>query len=321
MRDYRIPEIYIPIDKFVGPEDAIPMEDHIWNWIREVGLADAVEREDYLVSARPRYLASCYFPDADPEHVWLVTKFMVAAFVVDRLDDLIQDGDPEGTQSICADISAAMLGKREPGTGLERALRETLAEFCEERSTDWCNCLIEENERWLATYSAESRWLRSENSLPFYRYVPHRGVGYDNEFFAHLHERSLNIDLPDGVRRLPAMSEMRSLISRWGGLLNDIYSADREAESGYPFNAVLIVRRSRNCSLQEAVNVVNEVLTGMMVQFQASYAAVPSQVRAVTSDPRIASDVDRVVLGYQQMMRGNYDFHIGTPRYARLSET
>ncbi|MEV5686385.1 terpene synthase family protein [Streptomyces sp. NPDC052164] len=53
--------------------------------------------------------------------------------------------------------------------------------------------------------------------------------------------------LPAGSLAGPAMRALRRAASLHSGLVNDPYSADREALTGYP-NAVLIIEQSTRCT-------------------------------------------------------------------------
>jgi (+)-beta-caryophyllene/(+)-caryolan-1-ol synthase len=317
---------------FVLPHFEMPFPDHgvspgladaeqgMWRWLDQYRLIGNESVREHLVRTRPHYTVAVYFPHLDAAQLLPTASYTAWAFIIDDVfDDAISAHDVAAVTKLSTELIGVSLGQQEPSTDAGWACKDILDELSVGRSPQCRAVLGDANARWLRTYPVEARLTAGGRTMRFTDYVSHRRYGVDELIYLNLEEFTQGIGLPPEVRDLPAMVQARERALEWIGLHNDIFSADKEEAVGYLHNAVLIVRDQRGCSTQEAVNAVNEVLTGLIGQFQAACAAVPGQVRAVAGGhPAVLDAAAHVVAGYRQLIRGNYVYHIGTARYDRV---
>ncbi|MEG8178978.1 hypothetical protein GZH49_10575 [Nocardia terpenica] len=300
--------------------DAI--EQDTWLWLDRHHLVDNDAMRRHMIRARPQYTSALYWPRTDVSHLRACNWYMNWAFIVDdALDDAISMHDHARVARVTDDLIGVAYGVKESSTYAERGLEEIIYSFSVGRSSQWRWLMGETHKDWLRTYPIEARANDMGRRMRFAEYVPHRASGVNERIFMHLNEYVRDIDLPSEIRNLPAMTQARDRAVEWVGLYNDIYSFVKEDAVGYRYNAVAVVRDELHCSVQEAVDIVGMVLDGLIDQFQAACAAVPAQARAVVGRERDVSDMAMQTLeGYKQTVRGNFDYHIDTPRYTEVSD-
>lgn len=301
-----------------GVSPAMPeAEEGMWRWLEEYALVPDDAVRQHLVRTRPHYTVACYYPRLDVKRLTYLAQYTAWAFIVDDMfDDSISTGDERAVRVFADDLIGAALQERDPSTACGRALRDLLGRMSAGRTPHWRHLLGDSQERWLATYPKEVRHSVQARPMHFNDYIPHRRWGTDELFYILMEEYARGIELTAEIRGLPALASARERALEWIGLYNDIVSAEKEESVGYLHNGVIIVREHRKCLMQEAVDAIDAVLTGLMGQFLAACDAVPAQVRAVVGDdPGAAAAAALAVEGYRDLVRGNYDYHRDTARY------
>ncbi|MGC7101383.1 terpene synthase family protein [Amycolatopsis lurida] len=296
-------------------------EHGMWQWLERYGLLGDQTVREHLVRTRPHYTAALYFPHLDAEKLLPTANFTALGFLIDDLfDDTIAANDLAAVTRLNAELVGVSLSQRKPTTNLGRACRDVLDTLSAGQPPRCRTVLGKANARWLATYLVEA-WLAAQGqTMGLTEYLAHRRHSVGEEIYLALEEFTSGLDLPSEVRGLPAMVQARERAMEWIGLHNDIHSCAKEEAVGYPHNAVLITRARCGGSIQQSVDTVNDVLTGLIRQFQAASAAVPAQARAVTgNDPAIMNAVEHALDGYRKLIRSNYTYHIGTARYEQVS--
>jgi (+)-beta-caryophyllene/(+)-caryolan-1-ol synthase len=324
MHSFTLPEFRMPYPPYATLEVMEVIERDMWRWCDSQGLLTSDSGREHLARARPQYATAMYYPFADAKHSLPINRYMAWAFIVDdSFDDAISTHNDQAVHTFADELIGISLGTGKPTSNAGHALRELWDDFTDDRSPGWAKTLGEVHEAWLRTYHIEARATRRGKGMPLGDYIAHRRYGVDELIFIHLQEYIRDIDLPTHIRDLPAMIQARHRDSEWVGLYNDVFSAEKEEAVGYMHNAVLIVREQLRCSMQEAADAVAVLTDGLLQQFEAACAAVPGQVRAVTDPtdlPGLMRDVEQVVEGYRHLIRGNFDYHVGTARYNDVAD-
>ncbi len=90
---------------------------------------------------------------------------------------------------------------------------------------------------------------------------------------------------------------------------NDLFSLEKEAESGDVHNLVLILRHERKGSLQEAVSDAVAMHNSQVEEFENLEPQIPSFGRAVNAN------LGRYITVLKTRMRGNFDWSQESGRY------
>jgi len=317
-----MPVVYMPIPR-TGPSPAMSAVEHDGlDWADSHGLLPTEAVRRHVLQARSHLCIALYYPHADAAHLKQPNRYMIWAFLVDDLfDDAQGTRRPAVTEAMIDDIIDAIRGKRPPARPAATAGADVLDALCQGKPPAWRGLLLDANERWLETYRTENRLTAQGRPMDLCDYLPHRRWSTDQVLCDHLTEYVHDIDLPARMRELPAMNNARNRAAEWVGLYNDLASFEKEEALGYHYNAVHIVREQIRCSDQQAIDMVNDMMTQLLHEFEAACASVPLQVRAATRDPEITSRTLRILHSYVELLRGNYDLCIEAPRYTGLADS
>ncbi len=102
----------------------------------------------------------------------------------------------------------------------------------------------------------------SPTASPLPAYRRQRAVTIAAYTWLDLVEVSVGIDLPGTVHRLSSFRDLRDAASEYVGLCNDMWPLERDQGAGGFHNAILLAQHHQELTLQEAVDQVNDVLTG-----------------------------------------------------------
>ncbi|GHH18997.1 terpene synthase family protein [Streptomyces lanatus] len=322
MSPFRIPEFDMPIASSGLSPAMDAVEPDMWAWAAAHQLVRGEAMRRHLARTRPQWATAIYLPGADEAHLRVPNRFMIWAFILDdNLDDSISEGHIESVTYLLDELVAVCRNLNTPVTNEGRALKEILDDLSQGRTRAWRNVLGESVVRWLNTFLPEARASRAGRVMTIDEYLPHRRNGVCEFIFAHLQEYVRDVELPKGVRDLPAMEQARNLACEWTGLYNDIYSVEKEESVGYLHNAVLVARTHRGCSTQEAVDIVAAITNSLLRQFLAACDAAPAQIRAAADyTPTVLAHASDVIDGYRDLVRANYDYHRGAARYSDVAK-
>jgi germacradienol/geosmin synthase len=123
--------------------------------------------------------------------------------------------------------------------------------------------------------------------------------------------------LPPGIRQAKAMQTMENAAMDYATMLNDIFSYQKEIEfDGELHNLVLAARTFFDCTSAQAVEVVNDLMTGRMQQFEH---AVATALPALCEEQQLglgASDaISERVQELQDWLAGILNWHANSGRY------
>ena len=130
-------------------------------------------------------------------------------------------------------------------------------------------------------------------------------------------EHTLFMEIPPEIAPTRPMRVLKDSFSDWVHLHNDIFSYQREIEQGGEnSNGLLVVERFLNCDPQRAANVVNDLLTSRLHQFEHTIVTeLPPLFEEYGLDPMARENVLRYVKGLQDWMAGDYEWHRRSGRY------
>jgi germacradienol/geosmin synthase len=124
--------------------------------------------------------------------------------------------------------------------------------------------------------------------------------------------------LPESIYRTRPMRSLENSIMDCGCLMNDLFSYRKEIEfEGEVHNAVLVVRNFLNCSQDKAFEVVNDLLTARMRQFEH---VIDMELPALVKDEKLDRKARAALGSYVQELRdwiaGVENWHRGCHRYS-----
>ncbi|WP_157245384.1 terpene synthase family protein [Nonomuraea typhae] len=312
---FRLPSFHMPLPSQPPSPAMEALEADTWQWAQSRDLLANDAMREHLERTQPWLTTALYYPYADANALRHIHRYMVLAFIVDdTFDDAITGHDVATVRHLSTDL-LRVSRQAPPASPAGRALAELLDALSVGRSPVWRRLLGHANASWVATYAVEAHAHQAGEPMRLHTYLPHRRHGVNEQIFLHLHEYTRGIEMPAHLRAHPALARTRELACEHMGLCNDIFSADKEAAVGYSYNAVLITSRDLDRPLQEAAEIVNDILTGLIDQLDATRAAAPAQLRAVGASQDQIEAALRLIDDQRQQVRGNHDYHYDPPRY------
>lgn len=283
-------------------------------WFDSVGLYDDRKKSKFLNYGKFDLFAALSFPDADLEHLVTCLMFFFWAF---STDDLSDEGDlqsrPDDVQAGHA-ISVRVVN--EPGAPRSEypyaAMFYDLLERFRETSTPGAyKRFIRAWEEWSGSQVTQSR-NRSQDRIPSVdEFILMRRATIGGAMVEAIVEYSLDLDLPDEVFEnsiIRAMSDATNDLMTWP---NDLCSFNKEQSDGDYQNLVFCVMNERKVGLQEAIDIVTEMLT----QRVNDYVELKNKL------PSFGADVDKELARYlhalENFVQGTVLWYYLSPRYFR----
>ncbi|MFD8807975.1 terpene cyclase [Streptomyces sp. NPDC059597] len=272
------------------------------SWADRFGLLQDANRGEILRRANPAHVAARLYPDAPPRPLTLATQWLAVNFLVDDLLDA--EDDCGRCEALVDHVVAAFDGAPTTGDPLMPAITDLWRRTTVGRSAQWCRTFRDDCALWLWTYAREAIDRVGGRVPGIDEYRRHRRLSSGMFMFADLVEPASGVDLPSRVRRLDAVHTLRARTSEYMGLVNDLYSIDKELATGQVHNAVRVVMHRTGVDIVQAVDAVGEMASASLRAFEEAAGS------AGTSE-----DVRRCVQGYRLLMRGAVDCCAELDRY------
>jgi germacradienol/geosmin synthase len=345
MQPFKLPKFYMPYLARLNPNLEFARE-HTKAWAREMGMLDSPRRAPWVhgmgtldsPQARTSFtwderkfdsmdfalLTSYTHPDAPGPELDLVTDWYVWVFYFDDhfLEKYKRSRDLSGAREYLDRLPAFMpvhpTGTLpEPTNPVELGLADLWSRTAPSKSVDWRQRFAESTENLLK----ESLWELaniSEDRIPNpIEYIETRRKVGGAPWSADLVEHAVFVEIPPEIAPTRPMRVLKDTFSDGVHLRNDIFSYQRETEEeGEVNNGVLVIERFLNCGPQQAANLVNDILTSRLQQFEntAVTELLPLFVE-YGLDPVACEQVLRYVKGLQDWQSGGHEWHLRSSRY------
>ena len=340
MQPFELPKFYMPYPARLNPNLEFARE-HTKAWAREMGMLDAPRRAPWVhgmgtldaPQARTSFtwderkfdsmdfalLTSYTHPDAPGPELDLVTDWYVWVFYFDDhfLEKYKRSRDLSGAREYLDRLPAFMPvhptgALPEPTNPVELGLADLWSRTAPSKSVDWRQRFSESTENLLK----ESLWELaniSEDRIPNpIEYIETRRKVGGAPWSADLVEHAVFVEIPPEIAPTRPMRVLKDTFSDGVHLRNDIFSYQRETEEeGEVNNGVLVIERFLNCGPQQAANLVNDILTSRLQQFEntAVTELLPLFVE-YGLDPVACEQVLRYVKGLQDWQSGGHEWHL-----------
>ena len=148
-------------------------------------------------------------------------------------------------------------------------------------------------------------------------YVEMRRKTFGSDLTMNLARIERAAPIPVEIFRTRAMQGLENSAQDYACFTNDIFSYQKEIEfEGELHNCVLVVQKFLNIDREQAVLVVNDLMTARMLQFERIITTeLPVAVDDFNLDVFAREALDAYVVGLQDWMAGILDWHLLTGRY------
>lgn len=331
MQPYELPDFYMPYPARLNPglETA---RAHSKAWAREVGIlgpegderSPGIWDERTFDSADYALLTASTHPDAPGPELDLLTEWYVWVFFFDDhfLEVYKRSRDLAGAREHLDGLAAFMpldddAEIPEPANPVERGLADLWPRTTPGMSAAWRSRFSESTRNLLQ----ESQWELSnisQSRIPNpIEYIEMRRKVGGAPWSADLVEHAVGAEVPAMIAATRPMRVLKDTFADGVHLRNDIFSYQREREQeGEVNNAVLVAERFLGCDPQRAADVVNDLLTSRLQQFEnTALTEVPPLLEECGLTPVDRVSVGLYVKGLQDWQAGGHEWHMRSSRY------
>lgn len=329
MDAFTLPDFYVPHPARINPH-LERSRTHSTAWARRMGMLDAPKPGggvvwDEAALAKMDYALMCSYthPDCDGPMLDLITDWYVWVFFFD--DDFLEQfkysGDLPGAKAYLDRLDEFMPADDEqppePENPAEAGLNDLWQRTAPSMSPEWRRRFRTSTHNLMV----ESLWEldninRGRIANPIEYVQMRRKVG-GAPWSANLVECAVGAEVPDSIADTRPMRVLTDTFADAVHLRNDLFSYQREVrEEGENSNAILVLERFLDCSTQQAAELVNDLLTSRLQQFETTaLVEVPGLLAENALPPHEQLGVAAYVKGLQDWQSGGHEWHARSSRY------
>ncbi|HXA61846.1 MAG TPA: germacradienol/geosmin synthase [Streptosporangiaceae bacterium] len=329
MQAFTLPDFYMPYPARINPH-LERARAHSAEWARRMGMLDAPKPGggvvwDAAALAEMDYALMCAYthPDCDGPALDLITDWYVWVFFFDDhfLEQFKYSRDLPGAKAYLDRLELFMTVEGEtppePENPAEAGLMDLWERTVPAMSDEWRQRFITSTHNLMV----ESMWELNNINIgrianPIEYVQMRRRVG-GAPWSANLVEYAVGAEVPGDLAGTRPMKVLSDTFSDGVHLRNDLFSYQREVtEEGENSNAVLVFERFFGCSTQEAAELVNDLLTSRLQQFEnTALTEVPGLLAEHLVPAHEMLGVAAYVKGLQDWQSGGHEWHARSSRY------
>jgi germacradienol/geosmin synthase len=326
---FELPVFYLPYPARLNP-NVEGARVHARIWAKEMGMLDAPSQKggviwDEAELDRHDYGLLCAYthPDCDAPALDLVTDWYVWVFFFDDhfLDAFKRTRDAKGAKAYLDRIPLFMpldLGETpEPENPIELGLADLWRRTAPAMSMGWRKRFLVSTVNLLFESLWELTNITTDRVANPIEYIAMRRKVGGAPWSAGLVEYAVGAEVPDAIAGSRPMKVLRDTFSDAVHLRNDLFSYEREVtEEGENANAVLVFERFLGMETQRAANLVNDILTSRMHQFEnTALTEIPVLCAAHGVTPSEQTAIALYAKGLQDWQSGGHEWHMRSSRY------
>ncbi|MCS7483350.1 germacradienol/geosmin synthase [Umezawaea endophytica] len=329
MQAFTLPDFYLPHPARINPH-LERTRAHSAAWAEEMGMLSAPKPGGGVVwtpaaLARMDYALMCAYthPDCDGDALDLITDWYVWVFFFDDhfLEQFKYTRDHDGARAYLDRLERFMTAGDARAPEVTNPAEAGLHDL-------WRRTVPSMSDGWRRRFTTvthnlmvESMWELDNIELgrianPIEYLQMRRRVG-GAPWSAGLVEYAVGAEVPDGIAALRPMRLLSDTFSDAVHLRNDLFSYQREVEEeGENSNAVLVFEKFLGCTTQQSADLVNELLTSRLHQFEnTALVEVPALMAEHGIPPHEQLGVAAYVKGLQDWQSGGHEWHAVSSRY------
>ncbi|HYQ67073.1 terpene synthase family protein [Actinophytocola sp.] len=310
-----VPEMYVPFELRLSPHLATARENLV-TWSHSVGiLSEGIWDEQALRGYDLALWAAGRQPEASSGELDLGSAWLAWGTYGDDLYPRVYVHDQAGARVATARLKALMtVPTVVPANALERGLADLWTRTAGPMEADARRRFRHAVEQMLDSRLWELDNHRLNRIPDPVDYVEMRRRTSGSNLTMSLARITHLRTLPAAAFRTRPMQSLESSIADCACLLNDMFSYRKEIElEGEVHNAVLVVRNFLGCTQDRAFEVVNDLLTARMRQFEhVIERELPTLVTDLSLD---AAALGRYVQELRDWMAGTLHWHRECHRY------
>lgn len=321
---FQLPEFYIPHPARLNPhlEGA---RTHTREWAREMGMIDgSIWTQKDLDDHDYGLMCAYTHPDCDADELNLITDWYVWVFFFDDhfLEQFKRTRDSAGSKAYLDRIRLFMpvdLGDPvpEPTNPVEKGLDDLWRRSTPGSGRDWRHRFHVVTRHLLEESTWELDNIRRNRVSNPIEYIEERRKVGGAPWSACLVEHAAGVEIPPELAGTRPLLVLRDTFADAIHLRNDLFSYQREVEQeGEHSNGVLVVKRFFDVDTPKAAEIVNDLLTSRLQQFEnTALVELPLLYASMGTDPDKQLKVFKYVKGLQDWQSGGHEWHMRSSRY------
>lgn len=321
---FQLPEFYIPHPARLNPH-LQTARAHTREWARSMGMIDGSIWTEQDLEAHDYGLMCAYtHPDCDADELDLITDWYVWVFFFDDhfLEQFKRTRDDAGSRAYLERIRLFMpvdLGDAvpEPQNPVERGLDDLWRRSTPGSGRDWRQRFHTVTRHLLEESTWELDNIRRDRVSNPIEYIEERRKVGGAPWSACLVEHAAGVEIPPELAGTRPLLVLRDTFADAIHLRNDLFSYQREVEQeGEHSNGVLVVKRFFDVDTPKAAEIVNDLLTSRLQQFEnTALVELPLLYAAMGTGPEAQLAVFKYVKGLQDWQSGGHEWHMRSSRY------
>ncbi len=321
---FQLPEFYIPYPARLNPHVEIARA-HTREWAREMGMIDGeiwtlkdLEDHDYGL------MCAYTHPDCDATELNLVTDWYVWVFFFDDhfLELYKRTRDHEGSKEYLDRLRRFMpvdlsVPVPEPTNPVEKGLDDLWRRSTPGSGRDWRERFHVVTRHLLEESTWELDNIRRDRVSNPIEYIEERRKVGGAPWSACIVEHAVGVEIPAELAPTRPLRVLRDTFADAIHLRNDLFSYQREVEQeGEHSNGVLVTKRFFGCDTPRAAEIVNDLLTSRLQQFEnTALVELPLLYAAMGTSLDDQHRVFRYIKGLQDWQSGGHEWHMRSSRY------
>jgi hypothetical protein len=247
----QIPSLGYPFELKANPY-VDSLEQKVTIWIDDYTCVQESLRKRYKKSNFGKFTAS-FFPNADPELLIIMSRWVLAAFA---FDDLYGSYPLDELKKQCLKVIDILSG--DPTHSDEN---EIFRQFTRVRNNilpvvtaEWMERFIDDHQFWFDGMFEETLYSYKETTVypSLEQYISIREKVSGGMTLCDFLEVCSDFIMPQEVFAHPTIQRIRQLLTFMLSWFNDIHSVPWELERNEAANLVLVIRNEKNCSMETA---------------------------------------------------------------------
>ncbi|MFB9905464.1 terpene synthase family protein [Allokutzneria oryzae] len=329
MQSFTLPEFYVPYPARINPH-LERTRQHSAEWAKRMGMLESRTPDGGLVwtdetLAKMDYGLMCAYthPDCDGDVLDVITDWYVWVFFFDDhfLEEFKYSRDIKGGQAYLERLEKFMTmdGETPPEVTnpAEAGLKDLWERTVPSMSVGWRRRFITSTHNLMVESIWELKNIELGRIANPIEYIQMRRRVGGAPWSANLVEYAVGAEVPDRVAASRPLEVLRDTFSDAVHLRNDLFSYQREVEEeGENSNAVLVFERFMDIPTQQAAELVNDLLTSRLQQFEnTALVEVPALVAQRGLLPHEQLAIGAYVKGLQDWQSGGHEWHARSSRY------
>ncbi|MEC4018516.1 isoafricanol synthase [Streptomyces sp. H27-D2] len=295
---------------------------HTLRWLHELGMLRGESATAEYDVLRLERLMAYFYPEARGADLELATDLNGWFFLFDDQFDGDLGLRPEAVAVLVDAIVRTMYDVPEvpPRAGespgpLLVGYRDLWRRIADGTPLAWQHRFRDHWREYLDAYHWESLNRTRRGPLSLEQFLRGRRDSIGVQPCLDLTERAGRYTIPRELHTGSPLAEMREITADVVIFVNDIVSLDKELAAGDVNNSVIILHRSEDCTVGQAVRRVVRATNDRIGRFQRLAEELPGSLADSGVPATLRDHVEHYVDGMRHVMRGNLAWSLETARY------